>query len=91
VRASNAVRLAVTPQVPGMRCPTAWGHRFGSRLCCEWCAKTWDEHQLEPRPCPRAPETRAEDVKGLRERGAPGLHAVVARDAAGLASREGVS
>lgn len=91
MRASNAVRLAVTPQVPGMRCPTAWGHRFGSRLCCEWCATTWDAHQLEPRPCPRPPEIRAEDAKALRGRAAPELHAVAARTAAGLASRESVS
>lgn len=91
MRASNAARLEETPQVPGMRCPAAWGHRFGSRLCCEWCTVTWDAHQLHPRPCPRTPEIRAERARALRERGAAEIHAVPPRDAAGLTRQETVS
>jgi hypothetical protein len=91
VRAANATRLDATPQVPGMRCPAAWGHRFGSRLCCEWCAETWDAHQLQPRPCPRTPEIRAEHARLLRDRSPAGLHAVAAREVTGLTSREIVS
>lgn len=69
-RGSRAAALGPAPQVPGLRCPAAWGHRFGSRLCCEWCAETWDAHQLQPRPCPRTPELRAERARTLRERAA---------------------
>jgi len=87
VRASGAAALARVPQVPGMRCPAAWGHRFGSRLRCEWCTMTWDAHQLRPQPCPRTPELRAERAQALRG-GADEVHAVAPRGDAGLTRRE---
>jgi hypothetical protein len=45
-----------TPTVAGTGAPTAWGHRFGASLCCDWCGISWGAHEAKPRPCVRAPE-----------------------------------
>jgi len=56
MRAADLSGRPRTPTVAGTDSPTAWGHRFGASLCCDWCGVTWGAHEAKPRPCVRAPD-----------------------------------
>ena len=55
MRAADLPGRSRTPTVAGTDSPTAWGHRFGAGLCCDWCGTTWGAHEAKPRPCVRTP------------------------------------
>ena len=55
MRAAELSGRPRTPTVAGTDSPTAWGHRFGAGLCCDWCGTTWGAHEAKPRPCVRTP------------------------------------
>jgi hypothetical protein len=33
--------------------PSAAGHHYKSDLTCQSCGQSWQDHQLDPKPCPK--------------------------------------
>ena len=69
VRAADLSGRPRTPTVAGTDSPTAWGHRFGAGLCCDWCGTTWGAHEAKPRPCVRTPGEHPPPASGEAHRG----------------------
>jgi hypothetical protein len=61
MKAADLPRRSHAPTVAGTESPTAWGHRFGASLVCDWCGTTWSAHEERPRPCTRVPADRQPD------------------------------
>lgn len=43
----------IDPEVDETERVTARGHRFNAQLMCVWCARLYQHHTLDPRPCPK--------------------------------------
>jgi hypothetical protein len=64
VRAVDLSGRSRTPTVAGTDSPTAWGHRFGASLRCDWCGMSWGAHEAKPRKCVHAPEEQTPTDRG---------------------------